>query len=66
MSRGEPTRARKAAVRSIMKLKDKVALVTGGVRGIGAAIADGYVAEGARVADADISSRSLARSAWPT
>src|ERR1700722_7739808 len=38
-----------------MKLKDKVALVTGGARGIGAAIADRYVAEGARVVIADIS-----------
>jgi acetoin reductase-like protein len=38
-----------------MKLKDKVALVTGGARGIGAAIADRYVAEGVRVAVADIS-----------
>src|ERR1700759_2437774 len=38
-----------------MKLKDKIALVTGGARGIGAAIADRYVAEGARVAIADIS-----------
>jgi NAD(P)-dependent dehydrogenase (short-subunit alcohol dehydrogenase family) len=38
-----------------VKLKDKVALVTGGARGIGAAIADRYVAEGARVAVADIS-----------
>ena len=37
-----------------MKLKDKVALVTGGARGIGAAIADRYVAEGARVAVADL------------
>jgi len=37
-----------------MKLKDKVALVTGGARGIGAAIVDRYVAEGARVAIADI------------
>jgi D-sorbitol dehydrogenase (acceptor) len=38
-----------------MKLKDKVALVTGGARGIGAAIADRHVAGGARVAVADIS-----------
>jgi len=38
-----------------MKLKDKIAIVTGGARGIGAAIADRYVAEGARVAIADIS-----------
>jgi len=33
-----------------VKLKDKIALVTGGARGIGAAIADRYVADGARVA----------------
>jgi len=38
-----------------MKLKDKVAMVTGGARGIGAAIVDRYVAEGAKVAVADIS-----------
>ena len=38
-----------------MKLKDKAAIITGGARGIGAAIADRYVAEGARVAIADIS-----------
>jgi NAD(P)-dependent dehydrogenase (short-subunit alcohol dehydrogenase family) len=38
-----------------MRLKDKVALVTGGARGIGAAIVDRYVAEGAQVAVADIS-----------
>jgi D-sorbitol dehydrogenase (acceptor) len=36
------------------KLKDKVAIVTGGARGIGAAIVDAYVAEGARVAVADV------------
>ena len=38
-----------------MKLKDKAAIITGGARGIGAAIADRFVAEGARVAIADIS-----------
>jgi len=37
-----------------MKLKDKTAIVTGGARGIGAAIVDRYVAEGARVAVADV------------
>ena len=37
-----------------MRLKDKVAIITGGARGIGAAIAQGYVREGARVCVADI------------
>ena len=37
-----------------MKLENKVAIVTGGARGIGAAIVDRYVAEGAKVAVADI------------
>ena len=37
-----------------MRLKDKAAIITGGARGIGAAIAAGYVNEGARVCVADI------------
>jgi len=37
-----------------MKLKDKVAVVTGGARGIGLSIAHGLVKEGARVCIADI------------
>jgi len=37
-----------------MRLKDRTAIITGGARGIGAAIAEGYVREGARVCVADI------------
>ena len=38
----------------VMKLENKVAIITGGARGIGAAMVDRYVAEGAKVAIADI------------
>ncbi len=37
-----------------MRLKGKTAIITGGARGIGAAVAQGYVHEGARVCVADI------------
>jgi D-sorbitol dehydrogenase (acceptor) len=37
-----------------MKLKDKVAIVTGGARGIGEAVVRAYAAEGAKVVIADI------------
>ena len=38
-----------------MRLAGKTAIITGGARGIGAAIAEGYAREGARVCVADIS-----------
>ena len=40
--------------RSAMRLESKTAVVTGGARGIGRAIAEGYAREGARVCIADI------------
>src|SRR5215470_7396879 len=41
-------------------LKDQVALVTGGASGIGRAVVDRYVEEGARVAVVDIAADRLA------
>lgn len=46
-----------------MRLKDKVALVTGAGSGMGAAIAQGYLKEGARVVFADINIESAQKAA---
>ncbi|EPC02061.1 sorbitol dehydrogenase [Litchfieldella anticariensis FP35 = DSM 16096] len=42
-----------------MKLKEKTAVITGGARGIGLAIAERYLAEGARVVVADIDTAAI-------
>src|SRR5688572_30557183 len=46
-----------------MRLKDKVAIITGSAQGIGYAIAERYVAEGAKVMLSDIDAATLNKAA---
>ena len=46
-----------------MRLKDRTAVITGGARGIGRAIGERFIAEGARVMLADIDAEGLAQTA---
>ena len=46
-----------------MRLKDRTAIITGGARGIGRAIAERFIAEGARVMLADVDAEGLAAAA---
>ncbi|ALM53802.1 L-iditol 2-dehydrogenase [Halomonas huangheensis] len=45
--------------RTVGKLQDQVAVITGGARGIGLAIAEAYLREGARVVIADIDTTAI-------
>ena len=54
-----PTGLKDREKKSIMQLKDKVAIITGGGRGIGRAIAIAYAAEGARIVIAARSTEQL-------
>ena len=46
-----------------MRLQGKTAIITGGARGIGAAIAEGYAREGARVCVADVNFKAAEETA---
>ena len=46
-----------------MKLKDRVAVITGGARGLGRAIAERFIAEGAAVVITDINGESVIKTA---